>query len=156
VRSISVRNAGATPIPKLDFRAFVMQQAVKRLRVIKWLLGLQAAGALGAGLVGLLMVDITAGKSALIGGLICWLPNCYFALRAFRHRGARAARLIIRSFYAGQAGKMVMSAVMFAVTFIYVKPINPLALFAGYVGVQVLNWIVPLIASGMEAKRSTQ
>lgn len=133
-----------------------MQQAVKRLRVIKWLLVFQAIGSVVAGLIGLLVLDITAGKSALIGGLTCWLPNCYFAMRAFRHRGARAARLIVRSFYAGQAGKMFMSAMMFAVTFIYVKPINPLALFAGYVGVQVLNWIVPLIASGMEAKRSTQ
>lgn len=126
-----------------------MQQAARRLRVIKLLLVWQFAGALLVGLLGLLSSQ-GAAIGALIGGLIVWLPNCYFAFRAFRYRGARAARLIVRSFYAGAAGKMMLTALMFVLVFINVKPLNALALFAGFAGVQTLNWIVPLVVSRSE------
>ncbi len=47
---------------------------------------------------------VVAGYSGLCGGLIALLPNMYFAHRAFRFPGARAAQAIVRSFYAGEAG----------------------------------------------------
>ena len=50
-----------------------------------------------------------AGYSALSGGLIAWLPNLYFAHKAFRFSGARAAQEIVRSFYAGEAGKLILT-----------------------------------------------
>src|SRR5690606_2935274 len=55
-----------------------------------------------------------AGYSGLCGGLIVWLPNLYFAHKAFRFSGARAAQSIVRSFYAGEAGKLILTAVLFA------------------------------------------
>lgn len=130
-----------------------MQQPVERLRVIRLLLIWQLAGAALAGGVGSFWGD-SAAKGALIGGLIVWLPNCYFAFRAFRYRGARAARKIVRSFYAGAAGKMVLTAIMFTVVFINVRPLNALALFLGFAGVQTLSWIVPL-ALGRSVNRQS-
>ncbi len=121
-----------------------MRQAEQRLRVIKLLLVWQFAGALAAGLLGGLWGS-SAAIGALAGGFIVWLPNCYFAYRAFRYRGARAARLIVRSFYAGVTGKIFLTASLFVMVFVYLKPLNALAVFAGFIAVQMFNWVVPLV-----------
>ena len=121
-----------------------MRQAEQRLRVIKLLLLWQFAGALAVGLLGGFW-GTSAAIGALAGGLIVWLPNCYFAYRAFRYSGARAARLIVRSFYAGVTGKIFLTASLFGVVFVNLKPLNALAVFAGFIAVQMFNWVVPLV-----------
>jgi ATP synthase protein I len=123
-----------------------MQQAEHRLRVIKMLLVWQLVGAFAVGLLGSIWGS-DAAVGAFLGGLTVWLPNCYFAFRAFKHRGARAARLIVRSFYTGAAGKMLLTAGMFTLIFVNVKPLNAPAVFLGFALVQMLNWVVPLIVN---------
>ncbi len=86
-----------------------------------------------------------AGYSGLCGGLIAWLPNVYFAHKAFRFSGARAAQAIVRSFYAGEAGKLVLTAVLFALTFAGVKPLEALAVFGVFFLTQLVNWFSPLL-----------
>lgn len=107
-----------------------------------------------AGAAGLVLTDRAGGVSALLGGLICWVPNCWFAYRAFRHRGARAARQIVRSFYAGEAGKMALTVLFFAIVFINMRSVNALALFAGFAGVQSISWIVPLLVARSETRQT--
>ncbi|UCJ17643.1 F0F1 ATP synthase subunit I [Pseudomonas sp. MM211] len=85
------------------------------------------------------------GYSGLYGGLIAWLPNVYFAHKAFRFSGARAAQAIVRSFYAGEAGKLVLTAVLFALVFAGVKPLDALALFGVFLLTQLVNWFAPLL-----------
>ena len=85
------------------------------------------------------------GYSGLCGGLIAWLPNVYFAYRAFRFTGARAAQAIVRSFYAGEAGKLILTAVLFALTFAGVKPLAPLAVFGVFLLTQLVSWFAPLL-----------
>jgi len=70
--------------------------------------------------------------SLAAGGLIAIVPQAYFALLAFRWRGARSARAIARSSYAGEAGKFLLSVAGFALVFATVRPISGLAVFAGY------------------------
>ena len=86
-----------------------------------------------------------AGYSGLCGGLIALLPNMYFAHKAFRFTGARAAQAIVRSFYAGEAGKLILTAVLFALTFAGVKPLNALAVFGVFFVTQLVNWFSPLL-----------
>jgi ATP synthase protein I len=86
-----------------------------------------------------------AGYSAVCGGLIGWLPNLYFARRAFRYSGARAAQSIVRSFYAGEAGKLILTAVLFALTFAAVKPLQPRAVFGVFVLTLAVGWFAPLL-----------
>ncbi|UFH49361.1 F0F1 ATP synthase subunit I [Pseudomonas sp. KNUC1026] len=86
-----------------------------------------------------------SGYSGLIGGVIAWLPNVYFAYKAFRYSGARAAQAIVRSFYAGEAGKMILTAVLFALAFAGVKPLAPLALFGCFLLAQSVSWFAPLL-----------
>lgn len=86
-----------------------------------------------------------SGYSALCGGLIAWLPNMYFAYKAFRYTGARAAQAIVKSFYAGEAGKLILTAVLFALTFAGVKPLAPLAVFGVFLLTQLVSWFAPLL-----------
>lgn len=89
--------------------------------------------------------SIAAAYSALLGGVICLLPNAYFARRMFRHTGARAARQIVRSFYAAETGKLVFTAILFGVSFAAVKGLVAPALFLGFIAVQIVSWLVPLL-----------
>ncbi len=93
---------------------------------------------------GLLLLDTTAALSALVGGLISIGPNAYFARWAFRFSGARAAGDVARSFYRGEAGKFLSTAVLFAGAFALIKPINPAVLFLTYMFMMALNWILAL------------
>src|SRR3989338_368981 len=90
-------------------------------------------------------VGPVAGYSGLCGGLIAWLPNPYFAHKAFRFSGARAAQAIVRSFYAGEAGKLILTAVLFALTFAGVKPLDPLAVFGVFILTQAVSWFAPVL-----------
>ena len=128
----------------------VMQQAEQRLQVIRLLLIWQFSAALAVGLPGFLWSS-SAAISAMAGGFIVFLPNCYFAWRAFRYRGARAARLIVRSFYAGVTGKILLTAALFVLVFVNLKPLNAPAVFIGFISVQMLNWLVPLFAARQQA-----
>jgi ATP synthase protein I len=83
--------------------------------------------------------------SGFLGGLIAWLPNLYFAQKAFRYRGARAARDILKSFYAGEAGKFVLTAVLFALVFAGVKPLDARSVFLVFIVTQMVSWFSPLL-----------
>lgn len=76
----------------------------------------------------------TSALSVLLGGLVYWVPNAYFTLYAFRFRGAQAAILILRSMYRGEFGKLLLTGIGFALVFVLVKPIDPIGLFAAFVG----------------------
>ncbi len=89
-----------------------------------------------AALIALLHSPLAA-KSALLGGLTCAVPNAYFIWRAFRYRGARSAAQIVQSFYQGESWKFVLTALCFGVIFQRVEPLNVLALFAGFITVQL-------------------
>lgn len=84
-----------------------------------------------------LSVDVVAAKSALLGGLACAIPNAYFIWRAFRYTGARSAQRMVQSIYQGQAWKFILTAAMFAVILVRVDELNALALFGGFITVQM-------------------
>jgi ATP synthase protein I len=82
-----------------------------------------------------------ADYSVLVGGMIYLLPNIYFALYAFRFRGAHAARFILLSFYRGEMGKFLLSGVGFAIAFTLVKPLDVLLLFSIYIALTIMQSI---------------
>jgi len=85
--------------------------------------------------------DAVWAYSVLSGGLIAVLPQAYFATRAFRWRGARSAQAIAKSSYAGVVGKFVFSAAGFAAVFALLRPIEGLAVFAGYLAMLMIQII---------------
>jgi ATP synthase protein I len=89
----------------------------------------------------------TSAYSALLGGLIFALPNAYFAQKAFAHSGARSAQLIVKSFYMGEAVKLILTAVLFTIVFVSVKPLDVMALFLTFFVILMSNWLTPWVFS---------
>jgi len=86
-----------------------------------------------AALASVILLDIVTAYSILLGGFVSIVPNSYFAWKAFRYRGARNTPLIVRSFYAGESGKLIMTGVMFAIVFAGIRPLNPLAVIVSFI-----------------------
>lgn len=90
----------------------------------------------------LLLIDTAIAWSALYGGLISLLPNAYFAKWAFKYSGAKSARPVTQSFYRGEAGKFVLTTLLFAGGFYLITPLDVVALFLSYIAMMAINWIV--------------
>lgn len=112
---VNIRNR--TPLHRLP---------VFRVLVVQALVGLATAFVCGA------FFGVVAGYSGFLGGLIAWIANWYFALKAFRYFGARSIRAVVQSFWSGEMGKLILTAALFALVFVGVEPLEPLALFSGY------------------------
>ncbi len=82
--------------------------------------------------------------SALLGGLVAYLPILLFTKKMFAVYGARAARQIVKNFYTGEFLKITSSALLFTVVFI-MYPIKPLAFFLTYIAVVLSHWMAPVI-----------
>ena len=91
-----------------------------------------------------LLVDFKAAYSACIGGIICVVPNKVFVIYAYRFGGARAAKKIASSFYRGEALKIMLTALGFAVVFIMI-PISIGPLITTYVLCLMVYWISPFV-----------
>lgn len=111
-----------------------MGKPISRLIITLW--GKQLA-LLGLLVIPLWLFNTVLAYSALIGGLIYWIPNAYFTLYAFRFRGARAAATILRSMYRGEVGKFALTVVGFAIAFSLVKPLEPVSLFLAYIAMTI-------------------
>ena len=90
----------------------------------------------------LFFLNVVAAYSILIGGLISALPNAYFAVQAFRYRGARNADKVLKSFRKGYFGKLGITIILFALAFTLVTTINEIALIGGFVAVQFCGTIM--------------
>ena len=96
--------------------------------------------------IGYTVLGWVSAYSLLLGGLICAVPNGYFAMKAFQYRGARAAFKIVQAFYVGEAVKILLMCAGFALTFNYVKPLSSWALFAGFLIVYIVGlWALIVI-----------
>lgn len=85
-----------------------------------------------------------AASSIVLGGLVSALPNAYFAKVLFRYHGALVAQKIVRSFYKGEAIKLLLTFSLFALIF---KMINvvPMAFMIGFIAAQMVFWFAPFI-----------
>jgi ATP synthase protein I len=71
--------------------------------------------------------------------LVSAIPNCYFALQAFRYNGARNADKIVKGFMKGEMGKIVITIMLFALTFALITNINEIALIIGFIAIQFIG-----------------
>lgn len=85
---------------------------------------------------------LLASKSALLGGIVCYIPNLAFTWLAFKHEGARQAKKIAHGFYKAEALKITLTIVLFAIVFIMFD-IHPIAFFGTYIVVQMVHWLAP-------------
>jgi len=84
-----------------------------------------------------------SAKSAFYGGLAVLIPNWYFARKINQHSGGEA-RKIVRSFYAGESGKLIITAAIFAM--IFQDPnVDFKAVFITYVSALTVFWFALLV-----------
>src|SRR5690554_1133315 len=87
---------------------------------------------LGITVIGLFLIRLFDEKAFsnafFIGCLICIVPNTWFAWIAFRFQGASKTREILQSFYRGESGKIILSALMFALAFFFFEGVNIFAM----------------------------
>jgi ATP synthase protein I len=81
--------------------------------------------------------------SAVLGGAAAFIPNLYFALRVHKAAG-QEARKIVRSFYAGESGKLVLTAALFFMIF-QLPNIEILPLLSVYVAALSVFWFALLM-----------
>lgn len=83
------------------------------------------------------------GLSCALGGMAAFVPNLYFALRIHRSSG-KPARKIVNSFYAGESGKLLLTAALFIMIF-KIPNIEILPLLAGYIAALSVFWFALLM-----------
>ncbi|MFA5984006.1 MAG: ATP synthase subunit I [Methylococcaceae bacterium] len=76
--------------------------------------------------------------SSMIGGGVALVPNIFFALRIYKSIG-QPPKKIVRSFYAGESGKLLLTGLLFYIIF-QIPNIEILPLLSGYVAVLSVFW----------------
>lgn len=118
--------------------AFRSKVPLYQLPIFKVLV-VQAFVAIGLALAFWLIKGLNAGGSASLGGLIALLPNLYFALKAFRYFGAQSAVAVTLSLWTGEMGKYMLTAALFVLVFLVIKPLDIAALFISYFLVLIVS-----------------
>ena len=93
--------------------------------------------------------------SAFLGGLVCALPNMYFARQLYKRRIAVAPTLL-RSAFVAEFIKMGLAVALLAVVLINYKEVHPITLFASYFIVHSCMWAVPLITQSSSKQNIKQ
>lgn len=92
-----------------------------------------------------------AAKSAMLGGLAIVVPNAFLAARLLTPSRDESARAMLRSAWVGEIGKVLLTALVVGVIFGFVRPIEPLAVFAGFIAAQLTVFGALLLGSGAAA-----
>lgn len=92
-----------------------------------------------------LLLLITAGKvasySALLGGGASIGPVAFFARCAFRYSAAQSPDMVMKWFMIGEIGKLILTALIFAVCIVSVEPLTISVMFATFLIVMMINLI---------------
>ncbi len=85
-----------------------------------------------------------AAHSALLGGLIFILPSLYQARQVLKKDRPGTVSSTLRDLYKSEIWKMALSAVLFALAFTLVKPVEPFSLFGVFIAMQLVGWMAPV------------
>jgi len=119
-------------------------------RVLMWQFVVGAV--LAAGLWG--VFGSVAGYSALLGSLICVVPNAFLALRLMAPRRDPGAPALIRAAWIGEIGKLALTVLFFTLVFTLVRPLSAAALFAGFIASQLVAFSGFMMRGEQEQKTS--
>jgi ATP synthase protein I len=81
--------------------------------------------------------------SPALGGMTAFIPNLYFALRIHKATG-QDAKKIVRSFYAGESGKLLLTAALFIVVF-QIPNVEIIPLLTGFIAALSVFWFALLM-----------
>ena len=98
-----------------------------------------------------LVFDRVAAISAVMAGVACVVPGCYTLMVSMRPviKGDPGLSQALR----GEVGKIALTAALFALVFVFVKPLNVWVFFSTFVGLQLCMAVVLLLQSRKLLKR---
>ena len=76
-------------------------------------------------------------KNLTAGAMLGFLGNLVFTRIAYRLMGAKARQAVMLNMYLGQMIKWALTLIGFALIFIFLKPLLPLAVFVGFCALQL-------------------
>jgi len=126
--------------------SWIMLNGVDKKRIVGYLLAQIAATVLI--FVSLLVFDATLAGSSLAGGLIATVATGWFAVKIFagsRKPGLDNGPVVVRQFYWGEFNKVVLTAALFVIAFVYIRPVNAAALLGTYFIVHITPALYELI-----------
>jgi ATP synthase protein I len=101
-----------------------------------------------------LWVGEVAGISALLGGAVAVVPNAFLAARLLAPSRDQSAGAMLRAAWLGEFGKVLLAALLFSVIFRFVRPIEPLAVFATFIAAQLVVHGALLLGGGGGAREA--
>ena len=98
-----------------------------------------------------LVFDRVAAISALMAGIACVVPGCYTLVVSLRPvtNGDPGLNQALR----GELGKFALTASLFALVFVFVKPLNVVVFFSMFAGLQLCMVVVLWLQSRKLLKR---
>ena len=126
------------PVSPMDVAFLVPEACDIESVMLKMLVAQAGVGAVLAVVLWSFLGDV-AGYSALLGSLVCVLPNAFLALRLALPRRDPGAQALIRAAYIGELGKLALTVMLFVLVFTLVKPLSAAALFAGFIATQLVT-----------------
>jgi len=98
-----------------------------------------------------LVFDRVAAISAVMAGITCVVPGCYTLVVSLRPviKGDSGLSQALR----GEVGKFALTVALFALVFVFVKPLNVWVFFSTFVGLQLCMAVVLLLQSRKLLKR---
>ena len=113
------------------------------IRGLLAVLGLQLLVVCSVTLVLLLVSGLMAAKSAAVGGAIALIPGAFYAWRLIGTRNATPDRML-RAHFVAEAGKLALTFLLFAATFVWMKDVSAIPLFAAYIAALMAYWLALL------------
>jgi ATP synthase protein I len=90
-----------------------------------------------------------AAASTLLGGAAAVVPNAFLAARVLKPNRDVSAGAMMRAAWLGEIGKILLTVLAFGLIFGVVRPISPLAVFAGFIAAQLVVFGALLVGGGM-------
>ena len=125
-----------------------MDLTIPRVLMWQFLVGTALAAVLWG------VFDKVAGYSALLGGLICVIPNAFLALRLVVPRSDPGAKALVGAAWIGEIGKLALTVLFFTLVFTLVRPLSAAALFAGFITTQLVVFSGLLMRNEQDTENS--
>src|SRR5881394_3453130 len=97
-----------------------------------------------------------AGVSAALGGATAVVPNAFLAARLLMSMRDLSDQAMLRSAWIGEIGKLLLTVLLFAAIFGAVRPLEPLAVFCGFIAAQMVVFGALLVGGAQRTEAITK
>lgn len=93
------------------------------------------------------------GYSALLGSLVCVVPNAFLAFRLALPQ--RSAKALLRAAWAGEMGKLALTVLLFSLVLAAVRPLSGGPLLTGFIASQLMVLLGPWLQDEQAVHKGT-